>query len=573
MKLAPLLLAATSASATPLLWPQAAQETRSASAVELPLAAEFSWELQPQNDVVAAALERWTSSNAVPAHCAVASKSKGAIVSAKGTITVADADAPLIGANESYSLRVGADGAVAIAAATPWGALHALASLDQLVIVSGVGSCPHVSEAPFAADDEPRFAHRGVMLDPARNFLPVELLRKVVDGLAALKLNVLHLDLVNAPSFPFAAPSAPQFAAAGAYSAAETYGADELLSLTRYAAERGVFVLYEVDTPGHAYSWGLAAPDLITCGALEDQNWPNCPEPPCGYLDMRSADAVAAVQGVLGDVIDLVAPNATTAGGASDAAAVRRLLGAGAPVHIGADEVSTGCFGDDDTAPLFDEWVAAVKGTTRGRGAPTVAWMEAWSAMGASALTPSDSTLQFWGNAAVWDSAGGPASVAAQHEQLNSALEAGFDVVYSNASAWYLDCGVGNFLTGGLSWCEPFKSWQMVLSQDPTANVSAAREAQVRGGEVALWGEQIDETNLEPHLWQRAAAAAERLWAPAAALADCSWPVALPLEGCWQEAQDRLRTVQAQFKSAGYGFAPSQPKFCALHPEICDAYH
>ena len=49
-----------------------------------------------------------------------------------------------------------------------------------------------------------------------------------------------------------------------------------------------MLVLLEVDTPGHSFSWGLARPELTTCDKLEHQRGKNCPEPPCGYMDMKS---------------------------------------------------------------------------------------------------------------------------------------------------------------------------------------------------------------------------------------------------------------------------------------------
>merc|ERR550514_2007015 len=126
--------------------------------------------------------------------------------------------------------------------------------------------------------------------------------------------------------------------------------------------------------------------------------------------------------------------------------------------------------------------------------------MEAVTAMGATALTPENAVLQFWGNGASWDTGGkgqGASSVVEQHAQLKQALDAGYNVVYSNASAWYLDCGVGNFLTGGASWCNPYKTWQVVLSDEPSRAVPAEKLKQLLGGEVCLWGEQTSPSNLE----------------------------------------------------------------------------
>ena len=57
------------------------------------------------------------------------------------------------------------------------------------------------------------------------------------------------------------------------------------------------------------------------------------------------------------------------------------LLGRHVPVHLGADEVSDWCFGEEHTKPLFKKWVRGLKAATSARKRPTVTWMESWSAM------------------------------------------------------------------------------------------------------------------------------------------------------------------------------------------------
>ena len=151
-------------------------------------------------------------------------------------------------------------------------------------------------------------------------------------------------------------------------------------------------------------------------------------------------------------------------------------------------------------------------------------------------------------------------AIAEQHEQYQGALDAGYSVIYSNTSEWYLDCGAGNWLNGGKSWCDPYKSWQTVLSGNPRSGVKAEQAAQVVGGEVCLWGEQVDTNNLELKLWQRAAAAAERMWAPEASLAGCTMPVPMPLTGCWKAAQCvRLPLVPLSASKGVCGYPPQAP--------------
>ena len=546
-----------------LLWPSALSEVRQHGEA-VTFSCEFNFEaIVPSPSVVEDAIDRWKESM-LPGCDSRASTSK--LNDAKkqsetqesanslrlGHIKIVNPDAPLVGADESYSLNV-SSGLVSIVAPSPWGVMHALTSLEQLL-----NTTAHPATIlPTVVTDAPTYKHRGVMLDPARNFLPIPLLQKVVNGLSKLKLNVLHLDLINAPSFPFEAPSHPEFARAGAYPGMN-YTAADLKALVGYGAARGVLVLIEVDTPGHSFSWGLARPELTTCDQVADQRGKNCPEPPCGYMEMRSQAAMNATIDVIGDVMDLYSSDAFV-----------ELLGGNVPVHLGADEVSDWCFGENETKPLFRKWVGGLKAATAARGRPTVTWMESWSAMGAP-LEPADSTLQFWGNAAVWPDT---EALEEQRAQMQRALDAGFPVIYSNASEWYLDCGAGNFLNGDTSWCDPYKSWQVVLAGDPRRHVEEAQKAQVVGGEVCLWGEQTDPSNLEQKLWQRAAAVAERLWAPAETLAGCQMPVDLPLSGCWKTAQDRLRLLEVRLRAGGFAIAPSQPLYCTLAPEMCDAYH
>lgn len=61
-------------------------------------------------------------------------------------------------------------------------------------------------------------------------------------------------------------------------------------------------------------------------------------------------------------------------------------------------------------------------------------------------------------------------------------------------------------------WCGPTKSWQLVYSHDPAANLAPEQAKLVLGGEVAVWSETIDPVTVDSILWPRAAAAGEVLW-------------------------------------------------------------
>ena len=97
--------------------------------------------------------------------------------------------------------------------------------------------------------DNSRFTHRGVMIDTARHYLPVESITRIIDASKMSKFNVLHLHLVDAQSFPFDSPSSSNIVK-GAYSSSATYSTDDIAYITDYAISRGIRPVFEIDVPG-----------------------------------------------------------------------------------------------------------------------------------------------------------------------------------------------------------------------------------------------------------------------------------------------------------------------------------
>ena len=96
---------------------------------------------------------------------------------------------------------------------------------------------------PWTIKDYPNYKHRGVMLDPSRNFLSVDMIKRVINGMAMNKLNVLHLHLIDAQSFPFYSKSHPELSAAGAYSKEKIYQPSNLTDIVSYAKNMGIRVI------------------------------------------------------------------------------------------------------------------------------------------------------------------------------------------------------------------------------------------------------------------------------------------------------------------------------------------
>lgn len=215
---------------------------------------------------------------------------------------------PVVGTDESFDLSVPADGSAAsLAAATYPGVLRGLETFSQLVLLGamapGLRPVPHIPAAPWRIHDSPQFPHRGLLLDPARTFIPVTDVKSVIDGMMYSKLNVLHLHLTDSQSFPIALASRPEITQYGAQSADKVYTKADLRDLVLYAAERGVEIIPEMDSPGHARAIGLspALKEIVACADTVPYT-KHCAEPPCGQLNPASALMYSVTEGVLQEV-------------------------------------------------------------------------------------------------------------------------------------------------------------------------------------------------------------------------------------------------------------------------------
>jgi hexosaminidase len=155
---------------------------------------------------------------------------------------------------EAYRLTV-ASGGVVIDADGPTGVLRAYATLRQLAGLSPSG----IAIAHQTIADAPRFAWRGVMLDPARHFLSVATLKRQIDAMERLKFNTLHLHLSDDQGFRVESLRYPRLNADG-----EFYRQSEIRDLVAYAADRGIRIVPEFDIPGHSRAFVTAYPEVGT---------------------------------------------------------------------------------------------------------------------------------------------------------------------------------------------------------------------------------------------------------------------------------------------------------------------
>eukprot|EP00929_Paragymnodinium_shiwhaense_P045032 TRINITY_DN23058_c0_g2_i4.p1 TRINITY_DN23058_c0_g2~~TRINITY_DN23058_c0_g2_i4.p1 ORF type:complete len:165 (-),score=24.98 TRINITY_DN23058_c0_g2_i4:133-627(-) len=129
--------------------------------------------------------------------------------------------------NESYNLTIRAP-RIEISAVTAYGAMYALESLSQLVDDDLV-----VDEIEVL--DHPRFAFRATMIDTARHYHPVDVIKHHLDAMSYAKMNVLHWHITDLQSFPLVSTSFPFMSEEGAYSPRHVYTHDDIRDLIDYS--------------------------------------------------------------------------------------------------------------------------------------------------------------------------------------------------------------------------------------------------------------------------------------------------------------------------------------------------
>lgn len=389
---------------------------------------------------------------------------------------------------EAYRLTVGNDG-IAIDADGPTGVLRAYATLRQLAGLSPAGiAIPHQT-----ISDAPRFAWRGIMLDPARHFISVATLKRQIDAMERLKLNTLHLHLSDDQGFRVESLRYPKLNADGEY-----YRQSEIRDLVAYAADRGVRIVPEFDVPGHSRAIVTAYPEVGTFSKTLFLGQPEVALNPASEKAYRFLE---------------------------------RLFGEMAPLfpdphfHIGGDEVSKSVWADaeDVKALMARENLADSKaveafflrraaGIVRRLGKTVIGWEEV-----ADAGLPKDSIVQAWqtSNAMADATAKGHRTIMSAGYYLNLLMPAGYH--YGIDPAATAAAGLTPEHAKALRGLSPLLANFVTdaLVDFPRAPLSAEQEKLLIGAEAPLWGEIATDELIDHHLWPRAAALAERFWSPA----------------------------------------------------------
>jgi hexosaminidase len=173
-----------------------------------------------------------------------------------------------LGEDESYSLNI-TSGKIHLNAETDIGALRGIETFLQLLDADEEGYFFHT----INVTDFPRFKWRGLMIDACRHFMPVDMVKRNLDGMAAVKLNVMHWHLSEDQGFRVECNTFPKLHEMG--SDGDYYTQEQVKEIIKYADERGIRVMPEFDLPGHATSWFAGYPEYASApGPYSiERNW------------------------------------------------------------------------------------------------------------------------------------------------------------------------------------------------------------------------------------------------------------------------------------------------------------
>jgi hexosaminidase len=366
-----------------------------------------------------------------------------------------------LGEDESYQLSVTSSGASLIAPTT-LGVMRGLQTFLQLVEITPQGfAVPAVT-----IQDRPRFPWRGLMIDSGRHFMPVEVIKRNLDGMAAVKLNVFHWHLSENQGFRVESKRFPKLQEMG--SDGLYYTQDQVREVIRYARDRGIRVIPEFDMPGHSTAWFVGYPDLASApGPYSIERRWGVFDP---AMDPTRESTYKFLDAFIGEMAKLFPDQF---------------------FHIGGDEVNGKQW---DANPKIQQFMHAhslnsnadLQAYFNTRVEKIVAkhgkTMEGWDEILRPDL-PKSIVIQSWRG----------------QKSLGEAAQQGYRGLLS--FGYYLDL------------MQPAAyHYSIDPLADGAAGLSDADKQKILGGEGCMWAEYVSPETIDSRIWPRMVAIAERLW-------------------------------------------------------------
>jgi hexosaminidase len=374
-----------------------------------------------------------------------------------------EASIPSIYSNEAYSLEV-MPLSIRLSAETTTGVLRGLETFLQLVDMD--------SQSFFVPlvkiDDRPRFPWRGLLIDASRHWEPVAIIKRNLDAMAALKMNVLHWHLSDDQGFRVESrvfPKLHQIGSEGNY-----YTQAQIRDIITYAQDRGIRIVPEFDMPGHVTAWLTAYPELASApGPYSiERSW-GVFDP---SMDPTQESVYSHLDAFIGEMSRLFPDEY---------------------FHIGGDEVTGKQWNASKRIQAFKKrkrlnsnrelqsyFNQRLQKILTKHGKRMIGWDEILHPD-----LPKSVTVQTWRSK--------PSLVDSVRQGYEGILSRGYYLDHMQPAAFHYEIDpVGK----------------------EAANLTDKERIRILGGEACMWGEFVNEDTIESRIWPRAAAIAERLWSP-----------------------------------------------------------
>ncbi len=383
------------------------------------------------------------------------------------------------------------------------GRQYGLTALAQLL--HGCRTDAEVFHFPASGQikDAPRYAWRGCHLDVSRQFSPVADVRRLIDIMAWLRLNVFHWHLSDDEAWRLEIKAYPQLTTLGVLRGPDEpmlpqlgngaapvggfYSQDDVKTIVAHAGALHIDVLPEIDIPGHSTAILTALPELV-----DGQEAPESYHSVQGFPNNALNPAIEQTYTFLGRVFDEMVQ-----------------LFPSKLIHIGGDEVAANTWmasplakalmekeGLDGTFGLQSYFMKRIQKMLAERGRQMAGWDEVSHGGG---VDPNGTLLMAW-----------------QKPEVGVALaEQGYDVVMTPGQAYYLD------MVQDDAWQEPGASWAGTVPPIHSYHYEAVGDfpetlkARMRGVQACIWTENFLNRDYFNHLvFPRLSAVAEAAWTP-----------------------------------------------------------
>ncbi len=367
---------------------------------------------------------------------------------------------PKLGDDESYNLEI-SEKQAKLTAATTVGAMRGLETFLQLLD----GDKDGFYFPTASIQDNPRFPWRGLLIDSARHFQPMEVIKRSLDAMAAVKMNVLHWHLTEDQGFRVESKKFPELHVQG--SDGDFYTQDQIREIVKYAADRGIRVMPEFDMPGHATAWVVSHPEIASApGPYKIERQPGIFDP---TLDPTNEKTYKLLEPFFTEMSRLF-PDAY--------------------MHIGGDENEGKQWDANPTIQAFKKkngikdnhelqtyFNKRILKFLEKNGKIMMGWDEIFQAD-----IPKNIVIQSWRG----------------QEALAKVARQGNAGILSNG--YYIDL------------MQPASDHYVVDPLPANTTLTAEEQKRVLGGEATMWSEWVSPDTIDSRIWPRTATIAERLW-------------------------------------------------------------